>query len=385
MNLKFLLKVLSTPTAPFREKQVLTVLENELARNQVPYFFDPIGNLILGVKSNQALKSLLNTGSDEPLRIFIAHTDHPGFHGSAWETPSTLKVKWHGGSPTTHLTGARVWLADERGWAGEGIVKQATLTASKWAMNEAILSVKLNNASRPKPSTLFGGFRFRAPVWKKGSVLYTKAADDLVGSFAISELAVQWFKKNRKSTNPPFIGILTRAEEVGCIGLLGHLKLGWLTKSRRPLVAISLETSRTLPGAHVGKGPVVRLGDRSTVFHSASLKVFSDIANQVLPRKHQKRVMDGGTCEGSVTTALGIPTVGISVPLGNYHNQGFEGGPDCLKKMGPAPEFVHLKDVEGMITLCKGLLEPRLHWQDPWKKQLIKYGKLLNSYKRLLG
>jgi len=69
--------------------------------------------------------------------------------------------------------------------------------------------------------------------------------------------------------------------------------------------------------------------------------------------------------------------------LGNYHNQGFEGGPDCRKKEGPAPEFVSLSDIKGMLQLCEGLLEEGLSWSDPYlekRKQLQSYlsdGKVL--------
>src|SRR5262249_14112773 len=147
-----------------------------------------------------------------------------------------------------------------------------------------------------------------------------------------------WKSKKKQ----PFIGLLTRAEEVGFIGAIGHFELGWVQKALRPVICVSLETSRALPGAEIGKGPVVRLGDRTTVFDSSSLKIFSDLAAKTLPDKHQKRVMDGGTCEATAATVYGLPCVGISIPLGNYHNQSFEGGPDSAGPLGPAPEFVHL-------------------------------------------
>ena len=37
--------------------------------------------------------------------------------------------------------------------------------------------------------------------------------------------------------------------------------------------------------------------------------------------------MDGGACEATAALASGIPAIGISVPLGNYHNESFEGAP----------------------------------------------------------
>src|SRR4029077_11155629 len=129
------------------------------------------------------------------------------------------------------------------------------------------------------------------------------------------------------------------------------------------------------PGADIGKGPVVRLGDRTTTFDSGALRVFSEVARNVLGERHKRRIMDGGSCEATAATAYGLPCVGISVPLGNYHNQSFEGGPDAAGPLGPAPEFVHMQDVAGLLTLCRGLLTPKLSWEKPWASKLKEFKK----------
>jgi hypothetical protein len=234
------------------------------------------------------------------------------------------------------------------------------------------------------PASVYGGFRFRAPVWRAGKRLYTKAADDLVGVFTVCATAMTLFNKRRRSPGGPFIGLLTRAEEVGFIGAVGHFELGWLQDARRPLMCVSLETSRTLPGAVVGKGPVVRLGDRRTVFDPGGVQVLSTLAETLLPGGHQRRVMDGGVCEATAATVYGLPAIGISVPLGNYHNEGFEGGPDCNHFRGPAPEFVHLDDVLGQLRLCRGLMGQRLAWADPWQRQGRRLRGNFRAARRLL-
>jgi endoglucanase len=179
-------------------------------------------------------------------------------------------------------------------------------------------------------------------------------------------MALELFRKGRRKTRPPFLGLLTRAEEVGFVGAIEHFELGWLRQARRPVVCVSLEASRTLPGAEVGKGPIVRLGDRRTPFDPAHSQLLTELAEQVLPKLHQRRIMDGGSCEGSAATAYGFQTIAMAVPLGNYHNQGLEGGPDCRGHLGPAPEFVHLADIEGQRLLCEALMRKGLAWEDPW-------------------
>lgn len=388
LDLKLLREILTQPTAPFREGHVIDVLKNALTHHKVPHFSDPAGNIVVGIASKKEYLALISKKSQEPVRLFIAHMDHPGFHGEKWRDDRTLEVKWHGGSPTAFLEGAAVWTASRGGRLADAKLIQATLHKSGRLLESGAIEFREPMAEKfKKPKDLFGGFSFRAPVWEEGQVLYSKAADDLVGCFAIVTTAIQLFKKKSPaSKRPPFIGLLTRAEEVGFIGTLAHMKLGWHLKAERPLICVSLETSRALPGAEIGKGPVLRLGDRFTVFDAGHLRVFTELAEKVLPGKYQRRIMDGGTCEATAATVFGVPSIGISVPLGNYHNQCFEGGPDSRGDLGPAPEFVHLGDVQGMIELCLGLLKPALQWQSPWaskmadfQKQIRKYGALLRS------
>jgi endoglucanase len=221
-------------------------------------------------------------------------------------------------------------------------------------------------------------------TWQEGNLLYTKAADDLIGCFAILQTAL--FKPKN------FIGLLTRAEEVGFIGAIAHLE--WAKKwglyglnrkknTQPSTLAVSLETSRQLPGAEIGKGPIVRLGDRMHVFSTGPTKILADLAEHTLKGAHQKRVMDGGACEGSATVSYGLPTIALSIPLGNYHNQSLEGGPEARHPNGPAPEFVNVKDLEGMLTLCRELVKTKVDWSKPYQATQKEFVKSLRSYQKL--
>ena len=383
---KLLTELLSQPTAPFREEHVVAVARRVLEQAGIPFFRDPVGNVVIGCASRADYRRLVRQKSQEPLRMFIAHMDHPGFHGVRWVSDTRLKIKWHGGSPTRHLSGSRVWLATAEGYWAEGRLGRVRLLKSKHAIHTAEVRVTgATEVARPKADTLFGGFKFRAPVWRAGKKIHTKAADDLVGVFAILSTALNLYKKGHGRKTPPFLGLLTRAEEVGFVGAIGHFELDWLAGAHRPVIAVSLETSRTLPGALVGKGPVVRLGDRRTVFHPGYLKVLTDIAHDALPNRHQRRVMDGGTCEATAALTYSLPAIGLSVPLGNYHNEGFEGGLGCRAPRGPAPEFVHLDDIDGLLKLCRALMQNGLPWNRPWDNQRRLMRQRLRAYRRLLG
>jgi putative aminopeptidase FrvX len=380
---RLLTQLLSCPTAPFREQHVMQHAQSILHRARIPHFFDPAGNLVIGCATPAAYRALLRQPGKEPVRLFIAHTDHPGFHGVRWLSARRLLVKWHGGSPVKHLRSGRVWLANDMSIVGEGRIASATLLPSHHAIDTAEILLERPLPAAQVATSLYGGFRFRAPVWRAGKRIYTQVADDLVGVFAVLATALALYSGKRRM-QPPFLGLLTRAEEVGFVGAIAHFELDWREHARRPVMAISLETSRTLPNAHIGKGPVVRLGDRRTVFDPGYLHILSEIAEQELPGRHQRRVMDGGACEATAAIAWGLPAIGISVPLGNYHNQGLEGGQDCAGKDGPAPEFVHIDDIDGLLKLCRGLMQPGLPWTEPWKEQRRRLLSNLRRYASLL-
>lgn len=380
MQLSFLLNILSQPSAPFRESFIYEILERTFFKEKIPYFFDPIGNLIVGASSEKAYVQKLQKKTKQPLRIFIAHTDHPGFHGVRWRNPKQLEVKWHGGTPTRHLTGARVWIASPYGWEESGNIYKVKLEPQKRWIESA--QIRFKTPIKRPPETLFGGFGFRAPVWKKGPLIYTKAADDLAGAAVIAQTALNLKRKHKSFDH--FLGLFTRAEEVGYIGALGHLRLGWLQKAKRPLLAVSIESSRTLPGADIGKGPVVRLGDRASVFEPHALHALTQIAQKILPGSHQRRVMDGGSCEASALLSFGIPAIGLSIPLGNYHNQSLQGGPDSAPPLGPAPEYVHFKDLQNLVRLVEALTERHELWEKPWKAYQKKLNTQFQHYQKLL-
>ena len=376
-------QILQQPTAPFREDCVVAEVERQLLRSAISSFKDDHGNLVIGVDSPRAYRARLHAKSHEPLRLFIAHMDHPGFHATRWIDDRTLVVRWLGGSPVKHLRGALVWLGSDEGEVAQGRLANIRLTKSGRSLDKASVRVsgtQLRSRFR-RASRLHGGLCFRAPLWRQGKRVYARAVDDLAGVHAIVEVAR---RIRHRKTATDFLGLLTRGEEVGFVGAVNHLESGWFTAACRPVVAVSLEASRTLSGAVISRGPIVRLGDRRSVFCPDLLQVLSVLAEKHLPSKHQRRIMDGGACEASATVAWGLPTVALSVPLGNYHNQGFEGGPDCRGNEGPAPEFIHLDDLSGMITLCEAMMKSGLPWGDPWSITRRRLVRLAAGYRKTL-
>lgn len=210
-----------------------------------------------------------------------------------------------------------------------------------------------------------------APFHEREELIYSRGADDLVGC-AIVFSALRELK--RRGIRRGVRGVFTRAEEQGFIGTLGMIRSGFLSPATK---VISIETSKALPGVALGGGPVIRLGDRTSMFHHKMVLFMDTVARDVQKKDpgfvYQRGVMDGGTCEASPYQLKGHVAGGIAVPLHNYHNQG-------LKRI--APEAVHLRDVEGAVRFLVELIARIEEFERP-AEETIK--RLESTWKKYQG
>lgn len=378
---KQLLEITSLPTAPFKEQIILKYCKEQLQKTRFPFYEDQHGNLVLGANSQASLIKKLKA-LKTPAPFFIAHTDHPGFHITQALNSNTFEWKWFGGSPSQGIVKSKIYLADQDSVFAQGHITQAHLNSSKTALTHGQLKItKYLRQSTSSPTTWFGAWHFKKPSWYQNNILYTQHADDIASVSLILALAKSSLVKK------PFFALLSRGEEVGFIGTIAFFKKSKLplTLLQQKLLAVSLETSRVLPGATHGKGPIIRLGDRRFVFSSGETQALLNLAQKVLPNQHQQRIMDGGSCEASVTISLKIPTIAVTLPLGNYHNQRLEGGPESKKTpLSPAPEFIHSKDYLNAILLAQEIINQSEVFKDPCKSFHQSLDELYRNYKPLL-
>ncbi len=300
---------------------------------------------------------------------WVAHMDHPGFE-ILTTGKEQAESQWYGGVEPKYFVGSRVVVYGK----SSGVVR------ARGRMEE----ISLNPQGRVDKVTLridgavdegdFGTWDL-VPFSRHGEVITTKGADDLVGcALMLAALA----EAKRRSIEAGVLGIFTRAEEVGFIGTLGVIGDKLLSPTTR---VVSVETSKAVSGTRLGGGPVIRLGDRTSMFHH-QMVLFMDYVARELQNKdggfaYQRRVMDGGTCEATPFQLNGFAAGGIAIPLRNYHNQG---------KKGVMPEGIHLRDVEGGLALLLEMLlrkeesgapveEIRRRWEKGW----VQYnGRLQN-------
>jgi putative aminopeptidase FrvX len=191
----------------------------------------------------------------------------------------------------------------------------------------------------PMSSVEFGMWDFEG-YRRQGHRVLARGLDDVAGCAAILSALGRLACERHP---PPVLGCFTRAEEVGFVGATDLARRGGLP---RGALVVSVETSRWRPGAVLGRGPVVRLGDRASLFDPEATWALSDVAeSQAKRRRHfrwQRALLDGGTCEATPFRLYGYRVAALACPLDHYHNHG---------PRGPAPEAIDIRDWRGLVDL----------------------------------
>ncbi|MEM9252277.1 MAG: hypothetical protein AAGB29_07995, partial [Planctomycetota bacterium] len=153
--------------------------------------------------------------------------------------------------------------------------------------------------------------------------------------------------------------LLTRLEEIGFIGAIAACKSRLIPKGS-PLVA--LENSKASTDAPLGAGPIVRVGDRTSIFPptltDAADRAARELAKEDERFTYQRKLMSGGTCEATAFNALGFPATCLCLPLANYHNM--DEGAGAI-----GPESIAMSDYHGFIRLLIAVSHARLNAQQP--------------------
>ncbi len=364
--------IFSTPTAPFYEQMVAEKIQSYLeGYDNLTAQYDEYGNLIVKYIPPNPCKNA-------PL-VAVAHMDHPGFEITEVRSGITV-ARMHGYIAPEYLRGAHVVIEGKSGPIRANITDieldeseppadlpedpQTVLWGSKRARR--VKSVILSVAEGVEPGSFarldFEGYE------ETGELIRTRAADDLAGCSVILATLIA-LAEQKVQTN--FWGVFTRAEEVGFAGAIGLVESGHLPKEAS---VISVEASSIRAGAKPGAGPVIRLGDRMSIFDFVLTNHLRTAGASVKKRNDmftcQQMVMDKGTCEASVFSANGFVSGGIAIPLGNYHNMA-----DTELDPHLRPEFVHKADLWWSFELLKeaAVLAPKMDRSFDSHKRRLTY------------
>lgn len=346
----------TVPTAAYHEDGIAACVFAFAAEIGLAVESDPDGNLQVWHR---------DAGEDVSRRPIAvsAHMDHPALEVTG---VAPLRGRLLGSIRAESFAdgvAVRFFWRGEAGWVeADGAVTAATPLDGD---ADARVALALTSAEEV-PVGAFGTFDFGPVRLDAHGRIHMTACDDLAGC----AITLAWLAQCvRDGVRADSGGVFTRAEEVGLVGAAA-------LASRRGLpedaLVVSIEASRELPGATLGDGPVIRVGDAATTFHPAGDAFFRAARDAMRQRdpdaKVQRQLMSGGVCEGTTYTAAGYVTGAVCVPLGNYHNQRPEGG------LGA--EYVHVDDLRGCANLLRatsGLIAAGFDWpkDDPLSQRYL--------------
>jgi endoglucanase len=185
-------------------------------------------------------------------------------------------------------------------------------------------------------------------------------------------IVAMFMELEESGTEGACLGLFTRAEEVGFIGAM---KLAASGNVPEDVTIVSLETSAERPPAKIGAGPILRVGDKSSIFDSAATATLSQIAaDSHIPV--QRCLMPGGTCEATAYQLYGFRSAALCVALGNYHN--------CGPENEIAAEYVSFSDVQGLVRLCTRIAVSRAKKNQAVKSLKKRLKNNAEKYRKLL-
>jgi len=307
-------------------------------RNDLSIRSDESGNLVITQRRRSKKRPVYLT----------AHLDHPGF--VVTDSIDAHHVAWQflGGVADAYFVGARVEFFPQGSEPVAG-----TITSIK---SEGRNRAGLAKVARPVSTGTIGRWRFsKRSLGIRGNRLRAPGCDDLAGVAA----ALGALDGIRSKANLGNVGVLlTRAEEVGFIGAIGACKEGYLAPETQLLC---IEMSRSFADSPIGGGPVVRVGDASSVFDRSITNHLSKVAHGLATTSAftwQRKLMVGGSCEATAFGAYGYSSSCLCLPLGNYHNMAdIDGVAAGTSEAKVAPEEISVRDFEGLVKLLVASVE----------------------------
>jgi putative aminopeptidase FrvX len=326
---KWLDELTHIPTASGVEGRVVSWVETWVdRRSDLVLDRDSGGNLLVTQKGRK---------KNSPV-LAVAHMDHPAFVVTE-VTDAGAHFEFRGGVDAVYFTQNRVVIGSSGG------NRLARIDEYDPGTQEGVLVVEAGTDD-VRPGDI-GMWSF-PPVPRGGmdrTMFRAPACDDLAG-VAASLAALD--RARRRPALKHFGVLLTRAEEMGLIGAIHAAKSKSIPEDSR---LVSVETSRELPTAPIGEGPIIRVGDRASVFDRDLTNRLSQAASASGIR-HQRKLMDGGGCEATAFGAYGYRSTGVCVALRNWHNRG---NLDAVERgRGPAiamEEEISLDDFHGLVDL----------------------------------
>ncbi len=369
----WLLQVTSLPTAAGREQLVHAWIDAWLAPrlDRVRVARDTAGNILITRRDAPRGRAAATV-------LVTAHLDHPAFvvtRVGRGDRAGMVDLEFRGGVLDPYFRRAQIEILDAEGAGHAATIDSldakarpfkrvtATLRATGGAAARRAAAAAISNGDIARwalPAPRIGDMELDplpgSSAARRVRCLQTHACDDLAA--VVAALAAFDLTLGLKSF--AHVGLLfTTAEEVGFIGAIHAARTGFVPRGAR---LINLENSRSFPSdSPMGAGPILRVGDRMSVFTPSLTNAIGDALTAHATTHHsfqwQRKLMPGGACESTAFAAYGLDSTCLCLPLGNYHNMGrlSQVQAALTAKATPAakvaPEVIAIADFHGLVEM----------------------------------
>ena len=293
------------------------------------------------------------SASDRKKIMISAHMDEVGFMIADIRDDGMLTFGCVGGIDPSVLAGRKVFVGNENGFVSGVICSKAIHHKSPeeretpTKARKMYIDIGAESREEAEKKVVIGDFgTFDSEFYafgKGGRTLKSKALDDRMGCAAMLEM-MDSLRADAPEENIDVYFCFTVREEIG------HSGAGCVANLIRPDYAIVLETTAIgdLPEteacrrvADVGKGGVISIADRSTIYGRDFVDLAFELAQTNGVAAQLKRYVSGGNDAGHIHKSTeGVKVLAISVPTRYLHS------PSCVASMD---DYESVRDLAQLI------------------------------------
>lgn len=365
---RMLCEITSLPTAAGCEQRVFERVRQVVSDTPgLQIKADRFGNMLIRTSAR---------ASRTPI-VFVAHMDHPAFVVTHAARTGTVTADFRGGVGKSYFVGSKVRCS--RG--GVGTIDKVTVPRKRASATSPGRDLRCTITwQQDSPPPAVGDVL----IWDLSEttidmhgIVSARACDNLA-SVAAGLVMIEHLARLPRPEQHDVRLLLTRCEEIGFVGASGVCASGLIPKQSRVVV---LENSKAQGESPIGGGPIVRVGDRTSVFDS-TLTAWLTATAQRLGKKQRnftfmRRLMPGGSCEATAFALHGYQAGCLCLSLGNYHNMNESTGTIDS-------EQIAIADWRNLVRLLVGLAEDGHHVDTPTHTVAARIEQIFHTRRHLL-
>lgn len=318
----------STHSPSGNEKQIAALISEYCAPYADEITTDVMGNLFVHKKGNG--KKIMMSAHMDSLGLVVTHIDKDGY----------VRLYDLGGIRLVTLPGTRVRF--ENGAVGAVFLDGST-KASEAKITDMYIDIGASSREEAEGIVSIGDTAVYDTVCEHaGSLIVSPYLDNRIGCYVL----IQSLMNLKNSENDCWF-VFSTQEEIGIRGA----KTAAYTVDPDIAIAVDVAGVYDTPGCEtkadtaIGKGPIIKLMDRSVLCHSDVIAAMKDCAESLDIEYQLDAQLAGGTDAGAIhITRGGVPTGILSIPTRYIHTPS---------------EMVNEKDVDGCVRILTAMLEKK--------------------------